>query len=452
MTPTLQEFNPKLVPWQYKAIKYVNEFDYSKGFLEIMLSGSVGSAKSILAAHLIALHCIRNNGARILVLRRALKDLKRTLWQTLLAHLSDTPELIESYNKSEMKIRLVNGSEIIGDSYDAGDLEKFRSLELSGVAIEEASESNKEVYDAVKMRIGRLPKVHENFLLTLTNPDDPSHYLYKVMIEKDGQDNKKVFYSLTEDNPFLPSWYIENLRRELDPQMARRMLKGEWISIQGATPYYAYDDSIQFLKDKSYEINPAYPLDFFHDFNIGEGKPMSSGYGQVIKGVFHIAKSFVVEGFNTEEIITEMIDDGCLELVREVRVFGDRNGKNKDTRNNRSDYDIILKKLQNYRKSNGQALKVTLCVPNENPPIRSRQNIVNSHCKNELGETRLFIYKDAPKVDEGLKLTKVKKGSSYQEDDNNDYQHVVSAVGYYIHYYKKAVENIGTLKPFTSSR
>lgn len=451
-TPTLQDFNPRLVPWQYEAINYFNEFDYTKGNLEILFSGSIGSAKSICAAHLIALHAIRNEGSRILVLRRVLKDLKRTLWQVILSHLSDVPHIIKEYNKTEMRIKLINDSEIIGDSYDKGDLEKFRSLELSAAVFEEASESEKQVYDAVKMRVGRLPKIAENFILTLTNPDDPSHYLYKTMIENDGNGNKKVFYSLTEQNPFLPRWYIENLKADLDPLMAQRMLQGRWISIQGQTPYYAYDSTKQFLKNTKYEINSKYPLDFFHDFNIGEGKPMSSGYGQVINGVFHVGKSFVVEGFNTEEIIDEMIEDGCLEYVTEVRIFGDRNGKNNDTRSKRTDYDIIQRKLQNFKKKNGMGIKVTMQVPNENPPIRARQNIVNAHCLNDQGQTRLYLYKDAAKVDEGLRLTKLKKGSSYQEDDNNDYQHVVSALGYYIHFYKNFTERIGTLKPFTGRR
>jgi PBSX family phage terminase large subunit len=451
MTPLFQEFDPRLVPWQIEAISYYNNFNYDSGILEMLMSGSIGSAKSICASHIIGIHAIKNKKSRQLILRRALKDLKRTLWQTILSHIADIPHAIKEYNKSEMRITLINGSEIIGDSYDSGELEKFRSLELSGVIIEEASESNKQLYDAVKMRIGRLNSVKENYLLCLTNPDEPSHYLYKEFIEKNDK-SKKVFYSLTEQNPFLPPWYIENLKKDLDPMMAKRMLQGQWVSIQGQTPYYAYNPEKQFLKNTKYKINPNLPLDFFHDFNIGSGKPMSSGYAQVINGVFHIGKCFIVEGFNTQQIIDEMIFDGCLETVREIRVFGDRNGKNRDSRSNRTDYEIIQKTLQNYVQKNQSTLKVTMHVPNENPPIRARQNIVNAHCLNEAGEVRLYVYQDAAKVDEGLRLTKIKKGSSYQEDDNNDYQHIVSGLGYYIHEYKTHTEKIGTLKPFTGRR
>lgn len=450
-TPLLQEFDPSIIPWQHDAVSYFHNFDYSKGVLEVLFSGSIGSAKSICAAHIAVVHCLKNKGARVLVVRRALKDLKRTMWSTILNHIGDIPHMVFEYNKSEMRIRFKNGSEIIGDSYDKGDHEKFRSLELTGAVFEEASESDKEVYDAIKMRVGRVPSVKENFILTLTNPGEPDHYLYKEIIMKEGG-NKKVFYSLTEQNPFLPKWYIENLKEDLDPMMAKRMLQGQWISILGEGPYYAYDTARQFLKDKSYKIDPRYPLDMMHDFNIALNKPMSAAIGQVINGVFHIAKDFVVEGFDTEEIVDEILDTGVLEAVNSVRVFGDGAGKARDTRSKRSDYDIILKKLQNYRKKNGQALKVSMQVPKANPPIRDRQNIVNSHCINEHGQIRLFVYKDAPTVDEGLRLTKVKKGSNYQEDDSDPFQHVVTAVGYYIHYYKNHTEKIGQLRPYMGKR
>jgi PBSX family phage terminase large subunit len=451
-TPLFQQFDPRIIPWQKTATDYFESFDYSKGVLEMFFSGSIGSAKTIEHIHLIVRHCLENAGARYLMTRRVLKDLKRTSWAVLLKHCADIPQYIQSYNISDLKITFVNGSEIIGDSYEKGDYEKFRSLELSGADFEEANEASKEAYEAIKMRVGRLPNVKQNIITARCNPDEPSHWLFKYFIQDTDHPCKKLFYSITEDNPFLPDWYIENLRKDFDPLMARRMLRGEWLSIRGKNPYYAYDTSKQFLKNESYEIDPRYPLDIFHDFNIGEGKPMSAGFGQVINGTFHIARDFIVEGFNTEEIVDEMIDSGCFENVTKVRIFGDRNGKNNDTRGNKTDYDLIKSKLQKFRNSKGGSLRVEMQVPNVNPPIRARQNIVNAYCLNDNNEIRLFVYKDAETSDEGLRLTKLKKGSSYQEDDKDKFQHITTAIGYYVHYYVNSTSKIGTLKPTTGRR
>lgn len=436
-TPTLTEFDPNLIPWQMEAIDYVNSFDYEKGVLEILFSGSVGSAKSILAAHVICIHAIENAGARVLVVRRALKDLKRTLWPTILKHLADSPHLIKSYNKTDMTITLVNDSQIIGDSYDDMNLEKFRSLELSMEAIEEATESNKELYDALKMRVGRLPKVKQNIILSLTNPDAPDHYLYETMINVD-HPNKKVFYSLTEQNPFLPKWYIENLQRDLDPKMALRMLKGQWIEINQERIYYNYNSEQNFIKEK-YVFNPHYPVCLMHDFNRAAGKPMSAAVGQCINGVYHIAKSFLIEGGRTQDVMDEIANSGYLDLNSTVKVYGDASGKHTDTRNNRSDWDIISQFISAYKRKDQERIILDMQVPLSNPAIRTRHNVFNALCSNDLGEVSLFIYLDAKDADKGFRLTKLKKGAELVEDDTMREQHVTTAITYWTHRTKTIV-------------
>lgn len=58
--PIFSDFNPKDVPWQYTVKHYMRrEYDYFKhGLLELGLSGSVGSAKSIFAANMAVSHCL----------------------------------------------------------------------------------------------------------------------------------------------------------------------------------------------------------------------------------------------------------------------------------------------------------------------------------------------------------------------------------------------------------
>lgn len=436
-TPTLTEFNPQLIPWQMEAINYIDSFDYEKGVLEILFSGSVGSAKSIQAAHIICIHAIENAGARVLAIRRALKDLKRTLWPTILKHLADSPHLIKSYNKTDMTITLINDSQIIGDSYDDMNLEKFRSLELSMVAIEEATESNKDLYDAVKMRVGRLPKVKKNIILSLTNPDAPDHYIYETLINVD-HPNKKVFYSLTEQNPFLPAWYVENLRRDLDPKMALRMLEGQWIEINQERIYYNYSSENNFIKE-SYKFNPHYPICLMFDFNRAAGKPMSAAVGQYIHGKYHVGKAFLIEGGRTQDVMDEIANAGYLDMNLTVRLYGDASGKHTDTRNNRSDWDIIKEYVANYKRKDNEKIIISYEVPLANPAIRSRHNVLNALFKNDLGEVNFFIYQDAKDADKGLRLTKLKKGAELVEDDSLREQHVTTAIGYWTHKTKTAV-------------
>lgn len=430
--PTFQQFDPREIEWQGDATEFYENFDYSKGILELVFSGSIGSAKSCEGAHLTIRHLLENDGARCLVVRRVLKDLKRTIWDVLLRHIDDIKHVIKSYNKSEMKIIFNNGSELIADSYDKGDLEKFRSLELSMALIEEGSECNEDVYKAIKMRVGRAAGVSQNLILLMTNPDEPDHFIYEKLITNKSP-RVKVFYSLTEQNKFLPKWYIENLREDLSQLEADRMLRGMWISIQGEKPYYAYDEKHNYI-DQNYKWNEKLPLCLCFDFNIGSGKPFSAAAAQIHDGeTYHIGKDFVIHGFRTADMIENILDSGLCDLdFPEILIYGDAAGAYRDTRGENSDYDILMTHLSNYVKPNGKHLNVKLKVSKSNPRIRVRQNKVNGRLCNDLGKRNLFVYKDCKMVPKGFKLTKIVKGANYIECDKDEWQHVISAIGYLV--------------------
>lgn len=430
-TPVLEEFDPTIIPFQYKVVKLIrSDFDFKKGALEILLSGSVGSAKSLLLAHLIATHAIMNPGSGILVGRRTLKDMKNTIWATLLRHF---PLLMDYWNKADMTIRLPNKSIIYGVSWDDGNYNKFRSYELSMAVIEELTENkDKEIYDEIRMRVGRCPHVKENLLICATNPDSPSHWAYKYFVANE-TDSRKVFYSKTSDNPFLPAWYIEQLRDTLDEKQAMRMLEGKWIEIAQDVVYYSFDSSVNFINE-DYYFNKYVPIDIMHDFNIGRNKPMSLAVGQVINSVFHVAKTILLEGASTQNILDELADSGVLDLECPLfRVFGDASGSHKDTRNNRSDYEIIKDFLSRYKTKNGRAINFEMQIARSNPPIRERHNLINGLFKSASGKTRMFIYKQAKDSVEGFRLTQYKKGANLVEDDSLREQHVTTAIGYWAH-------------------
>lgn len=420
-TPTVSEYDPRHLNWSWKALVEIMNFDFSKGVLEVLLSGSVGSGKSLLVAHLIALHVIHHPGAQILIGRKTLKALKRTLVDILLKHFGDDLEYV--YNKSDGVI-YVNECKIFLHSWDDGDYEKVRSLELSMAVIEELTENqSKEFYDEIYMRVGRLPHIPVNLIVCATNPDSPAHWAYDHFIAIKSE-MIKVFYSLTRDNPFLPPTYVENIRKRLDVKMARRMLEGEWLDIRTDVIYYAYESEYNFKKHK-YEVNWRYPVHICWDFNIGEGKPMSACLFQYIGGVFHFFEEVVIAGARTEDTLEDMAQRGLLQKNARYVLHGDATGRHRDTRSKLSDWQIIINWLDK-NKFNG----VTMEVPNVNPPVRKRHNIVNGQMKNSLNQRRLFVYSNAKTLDKGFKLTSLKKGGSYIEDDSKPWQHVTTAAGY----------------------
>jgi len=338
-TPSFTDFDPDVIPYQREVLRTIRDYNYEKGILEVLLSGSVGSAKSLLMAHIALYHVITNAGARLLLGRKALPDLKDTIFQKVLEHIEGSPlqSYIRSVNHTSPKIQFINGSEIITRSWADKKYKKMRSLELSAAIFEELTENNNDdaqAYTETKMRIGRLPHVKENFFISATNPDSPSHWVYKYFIEPK-MSSRVVFYSVTTDNPFLPPQYIQQLKDELDPKLARRMIYGEWLEIASEVVYHAYDRDVNF-RDKDYEVDTFYPVHIAWDFNIGDGKPLSCCLFQYIDGKFHIFDEVVVEGMRTLDSCEELATRGLLDYRTKYIINGDASGKHRDTRTLRS--------------------------------------------------------------------------------------------------------------------
>ncbi len=455
--PTLQRFVP--FGYQMDVINLIRrDWDYRKGTPEILLSGSYGSAKSTLIAHLMVTHCLDNPGARGGIGRKAMPDLKKTILQEVLDHIEYDPDtgegLIECrtlrdlrrgkgdyyHNRQTQTIHFANGSELIYFSWHDKRYKKFRSLKLSALAIEEIVENNDEDFEAfktLKARLRRVPGIKENFLIAATNPDAPAHWVHKYWMESDAF-TRFVFYSVTSENPHLDPIYIEQLQADLTPREADRYIRGLWVELNLDRIYYEYDSTRQFLKSQPYVPDLRHPIYVSWDFNIGEGKPLSCVLLQYIDGTFHIFDEVVVEGMRTLGSCDELSDRGLLDWDAKYIICGDATGRHRDTRNNKSDYDLIKGFFSNYvvNGKDGEEdrhLDFEIRVPKANPSLRNRHNLVNRYCKNDLGQVRLYVYQNAKTADEGLRLAALKKGGLYVEDDSKHFQHITTAVGYAMH-------------------
>lgn len=442
---TLATFNPYAVPYQGQVVELVRrDWDYKRGNLEILLSGSYGSAKSILMAHLAVTHCLDNARAGVLLARKSLSDIKETIFKEIVEHLEDSGLVLGVdywVKETNASIRFKNGSEIKSISWSDKKYKKGRSRKISMLVFEELTENNLEDMEAfmtLKARLRRLPHVKENVLIAATNPDAPSHWVYDYFFNKKSF-TKFVFKSVTSDNPFLDPVYIEQLMRDLDPKAVQRYIYGEWIELSKDQVYYNYDAKRNFPSEEFEFLPDDYKvLKLCHDFNIGKGKPMSAAAAIMRGEEYHFFKSFHVEGARTADIMDEIADTDLLDQFDKIEVYGDASGNSNDTRSIETDYLIIEDFLSNYviksgpRK--GQPLVFEMKVPRSNPPIRRRHNLVNAFFLNNNRETRLFVYDSW--IDKGMRLTAFKKDSFLIEDDSLPEQHVTTAIGYMIDYDK----------------
>ena len=182
--PSFFNFVPEL-KWQKELIKdFEINCDYSKGFHTFFCSGTIGSGKSLMAAHLIVKHCLEFKNATVLIARKAMPDLKDTLFSEILTQLDDDNlrDGIDYFtNETRAQIKFRNGSLIIGKSWADRKYKKLGSLKLSAAVIEEAAENDeddKRAFEFIEMRMARQPWIKKNWMMILTNPDSQSHFIY----------------------------------------------------------------------------------------------------------------------------------------------------------------------------------------------------------------------------------------------------------------------------------
>lgn len=212
-----------------------------------------------------------------------------------------------------------------------------------------------------------------------------------------------------------------------------RMLEGKWIEITTDIVYHQFSTEGNY-RDFDYTLDETHPIYLDWDFNLGVGKPLSVCLSQYIpeKDTFHFFNEAIVEGASTEDGCDELAGRGLLDYDCSYIIHGDATGGSRSTKSKMSDYDIMRKYFGNYRSKAGNRMQFEIDVPLSNPPIRTRHNLVNAYCKSASGKTRLYVYRPCKTLLEGFRLTALKKGGSYIEDDSKSYQHVTTAAGYHI--------------------
>lgn len=434
------------VPFGYQkdVLRFLYSYQYEIGTPEILLSGSYGSAKSILMAHVAIRHCLENVNACVAIGRRSLPDLKKTLFREIIEHLQES--LIEGYHFTVRnhtgEIEFKNGSRIISVTWGDQRWAKFRSLKLSGLLIEELTENDDDFeagFKILKARLRRIPGIRHNFLITATNPGEPDSFWYKYFIEgSEKSPSRFVFYSITTDNPYLDAPYVDQLLRDLSLLEAERYIRGRWISIGGKGIYHAYSEDRNFIR-RAFVPDKTKPLRLCFDFNVADGKPQSCALFQFIRGEWHFYGESIIDNanwcldnlddFEANGLLSWTDTDGSVMRFPSYMIYGDATGRSKSANSLYSNYELISGWFSQRK------LISSLEVPRSNPPLVTRWTTVNALCQNAKQEVRLYVHETCPVLNQGMKLARKKEGTAL-EDDSKRYQHVTTAVGYAVWYIK----------------
>jgi len=286
------------------------------------------------------------------------------------------------YNKVDKIIKFKNGSEILFSQLD--DPEKFKSLDLHWVEIEEASQVGD---STIKGLLGRLRNTYrrpewKNFRYCLfghTNPEPNKGWIYERFVEQKAE-NWRLIIAPTTNNIYLPEHYVEEMKSAYDPEYYRINVLGEFgdynsgLVVKGFT-----DDNIKNLK-----YCPELPIHLTCDFNVD---PMMWCIAHKDEESAYFFDEIVVENATTQMCIEEFMKR-YPKKDAEIVINGDASGDNRSTQSQFTNYAIMRKALRDNGYKNFR-----FELRPYNPPILNRIAAFNARVRSADGKVRLFVDK-----------------------------------------------------------
>lgn len=300
---------------------------------DVLFGGSAGGAKSFFACLWLVMECRNYPGIAIGLGRKELKRLKRTTLVTLLTKVHPALGVKEHdyrYNSQEGIIEYVNGSRIIlidmAYAPTDPDFDKFGSLELTHVVIEEVGEAVKKAVDVLGSRKNRMKNKEYGIVGKTVMTCNPTQNFIRQEYYKPYEDmgmgrmqkwqrgeviipgtgERKPGYrafvrSSVYDNPFIDDNYIEVLKN-LDTQERKRLLEGDWN--------YADDDDTLFkslIMDRATTYNLPEVSETFNKF-IGVD-PADKGKDETVATLIDNGVIVAQKVLKIEEAVVGQVDE-----------------------------------------------------------------------------------------------------------------------------------------------
>lgn len=403
-----------------------------------LYQGGFGSGKTWAGALLGISLAEKYPGSRGLVGAKEYELVRKTTLQQYFDHLDMLgykQNIHYKYNKVDKIIKFKNGSEILFSQLD--DPEKFKSLNLHWVEIEEASQIGD---STIKGLLGRLRNTYrgkdwKNFKYRLfghTNPEPNKGWIYKRFVEEKKK-NWRIIIAPTTNNTHLPEHYVKEMESAYDPEYFRINVLGEFGDYNSGLVVKGFsDENIKTLK-----YNEKLPIHLTCDFNVD---PMCWVVCHIDKENIYAFDEIVVENATTEMCIKEFIrrypkTDG------KIVINGDASGDNRSTQSEYTNYAIMKRILEEAGFKN-----ITFDLRAYNPPILDRIQAFNSRVKNYDGKRHFFVdKKKCPHLIDNIYNVKYKEGTTIidvptiHQIKNDRYKkfliHELDAISYLAEYY-----------------
>lgn len=324
-------------------------------------------------------------------------------------------------SESELKIFFENGSEIHVLGLDKP--QRIEGINWTGGGIDEIADIHKEALEvnilpSLNTVDPRRPK-YRAWCWFLGVPDGLNHY-YRMAQQAELESNPEYALFHWKSAEILPPDVIDTAMRTMSTRQYRQEYEASFETATGRI----YEDYCK-ANHTDEEIKLHEELHWSHDQNF---TPLSSSISVIRGGKLYILDEITMTSAISRQSAMEFVEKFKDHKNKSVKIYGDPHGRAGEKHGHKSDYDEIETVLRNHK------WQFERRVARKAPAIKDRQNAVRAKILNAAGEINLFVNPVTAKwCNEGLSTVQVKEGSTFQEDQKNQYQHITTAIGYQIH-------------------
>ena len=224
------------ITYHNKQLEALGLLSHTSEVKQILYGGAVASGKSLLGCDWQIKRRLKYPGTRGLIGRSELKKLRlstmRTFFELCTLYGLKANEAY-TYNGQDHVIKWFNGSETIlmdlADLPSDPDYQRFGSLELTDVFVDEVAEVSKRCIDILQSRI-RYKLVNDMPKCLMTcNPSKGWIYSDFYLANRNGnlREDRAFIQALPTDNPYISPTYLAELEK-LPEYDRKRLLEGNW--------------------------------------------------------------------------------------------------------------------------------------------------------------------------------------------------------------------------------
>ena len=390
------------------------------------------SGKTERAKRFVAKMAMRNPAEMYFIAAPTRDQVKKIYWADM-KKLCLTSLCSKAPSETELIIYMDNGTQVQLIGLDRP--ERIEGVFWSGGVIDEIADIKPEAWEAnIRPALDTFNPTRPDYRAwcwLIGVPDGLNHYYDMAKYAESANDpDWQLFHWKSAD--ILPESTIAAAKR----QMSAKQYKQEYeASFEGATGriYEDYDTG----NHTSAKIEPHEQLMWMHDQNftplssaIGvrrarEQTPQERALGAKVIHDLYLLDEIVLTSAISKQSATEFVEKYKAHKNRHVLIYGDPAGRAGEKHGHASDYTDI----EGVRKANGWSY--TRKVKPAAPAIKDRQNAVRTKICTADGLRTLFVNPATAKwCDKGLATVQLQKGSTFQEDQTNKYQHITTAIGY----------------------